>query len=149
RRHVQPERDPEDLAPLQQVRDLVGVHPLTDAEVLAQDLAERPVRDPVSVCEAATGANDGWRFLSREDAPQLLHEPRLPHTWLADEGNEMRLRLRSSSPVGRPKQVELALATDEHARKPTDPSRPACSGRAEDGRRDNAPRLPLRLHRPR
>jgi hypothetical protein len=51
--HVEPEGEPEDLALVQPVTDRIGRVALEDAEVLLEDFAERPVRDALSVREAA------------------------------------------------------------------------------------------------
>ena len=56
-RDVEPEREPEDLASLEAPLELLGGCALTQREVLAHDLAERPVGDPVAVRETAAGSN--------------------------------------------------------------------------------------------
>ena len=114
--------------------------------MLFEQLAQRPVGDPVAVREAPARTSHGHRLLLGEDLPQLAYEPRLPDSRLADDRDEVRLGVGRSSPVGRPKQLELALTTDEDAAEASQPPRAHQSKSAKDGPTRNSSGLALRLH---
>src|SRR5439155_11189516 len=86
---------------------------LQDAEVLAQDLGERPVRGAVPVREAAAGALHRLPLLRGEPRPQLSHEPRLADAGVAHDRHQAGRVVANDPLVGRAKLVELMLSTDE------------------------------------
>ena len=125
--------------------DLLVIGGLPDSEVLLHDLAQRPVRDPVAVREAAAGPPvRGW-LLAGEQLPELPHEPGLPDARLAEEGHEMRLPLGDGPPERRHEQLELRLAPHEDPFEPCSPSRTSQCQRTQDGTTFHPLRLPLGL----
>ena len=111
---VETERQPEELAPREAPFEVLGGCALAKSQVLANDLAERPVRDPVAVRETATGADGRSGFLACEGDEELAHQTRLPDARLADERHEVRLRGGRRAPVRRTQQLELAVPPHEH-----------------------------------
>ena len=53
-----------------------------------QHLAERPIRSPCSIREAATGATERLGLLIRQLLPELAYESRLPDARIADDGHK-------------------------------------------------------------
>src|SRR5438067_8992877 len=82
---------------------------LTEIEVFAQHLGQRPVRDAVTVRETAAGPLQWLRLLLREPSPQLTHEPSLPNTRVAGDRNQQGPAL-GHGPLVRPAEsIELGL----------------------------------------
>src|SRR4051794_955159 len=96
---------------------------LEDPEMLLEHLAERPVRDRVSVREAAARTAKRLRILRTDPSPELTHEPGLTDSRVADERDEMWLALLDDPLVRRLQERQLALASDEGCRMPPDASR--------------------------
>jgi hypothetical protein len=82
--------------------------------VSLDDLAERPEGDAIAVGKAAalTPVRQDLRVVV-EPAPELGHEPRLAHPWLADERHELDSLLASRTRVRPPEQIEVVLPSDE------------------------------------
>ena len=90
---------------------------LDHAELLLDDLAQRPERQAVAVGRAAAlaPAHDGRTAV--DVAQELEHESRLAYAGLADDHRELRLR-RGSHLLQQPSQdAELDLAVDERRRE--------------------------------
>src|SRR5439155_9260695 len=85
--HVESEREGEDLAPAEPLERGLRRVALEQAEMLPQDLAERPVRD-LSVRQAAARALKRLGLLVGEPLPQLSDEPRLADPRVADDRHE-------------------------------------------------------------
>ena len=117
--------------------------------MLTHDLAERPVGDAVPVCETSTRTCDRGGILGSERIPQLLYEPRLPHSGLPDDRHEMRLGVHGGPPIRRAKKLELAVTAHEDAREAADATRPHHAERANDRDACHPARLPLGLDDPR
>ncbi len=142
---VQTEREPEDLTSLETALELLGGRTLTECELLAHDLAERPVGDSIAVRETAACPNHRRRLFVREDREELSHETRLPDAGLADEGDEVGLGAGCRAAIGGAEQVELAIAAHEDPAETRNASRPHRPERALDGHSVDASRLALRV----
>ena len=147
--NVEPEGEREDLATREPSLDLLERRALAQLVVLAQDLAERVVRDAGPVRQTSPRTVDGRRLLRRERLPELAHERRLPDARLTDERHQVRLGLRRRTSVRHAEKLELVVAADEHAAEPSDAARAHGAERAYDGRRDDTVRLPFRFDRSR
>ena len=112
---IEAKGEAQDLASLELPLHLIRPIAVAQPQVLFQKLTEWPVRDPVPIREASTGASEWYRLLVGERLPQLTNEPCLSDARLADDRHEMRLGLGGRAPIGRPKQLELGLATHEDA----------------------------------
>ena len=114
-------------------------------ELLAEDLAERPVGD-VAVGEAAAGALQRLRRLLGEPAPELAHERRLADACVAHERHEVRLPLLDGVPVDRLQQRRARVSRPTKPRAPPRTPRGRISvKRADERLRDDRLRLALRL----
>lgn len=119
-----PEREPEDLALAQAAAHGLGRLGLHEAELLAEDVRERPVRRPAPIGQAAPGPAERLGRLPREAMPELAHEPGFPHTGVAHGGDEAWAALLQNAGVGGVQEVELALAPDEDRAEPSEPGGP-------------------------
>ncbi len=145
---IEAEREGETVTARQLAPDLRLVGALEDPEVLLDDLADRPVGDSVAVRQAAARAPKRRGLLAREQLPQLAHERRLPDPRLADERHQVRLVLRDRAPVGGEEQLELRLATDEHALESRSSPRSRKRQRPQHGPRLEPIGLSLRVEHP-
>ena len=141
---VETERQPEELAAREALFEVLGGCSLAKSQVLTDDLAERPVRDPVAVREAATGADGRGGFLAGESDEELAHQTRFPDARLADERDEVRLRGGRRTPVRRTQQLELAVPPDEHPPEARHSPRTHGSERPHDRHAVDASGLALR-----
>src|SRR5207244_12451801 len=82
---VEPERKSEDLATAEPLANGFRRIAVQDAQVLLEALAERPVRDPLSVGETTAGAAERLRRLRGESLPQLAPAPCLPDSRVGDD----------------------------------------------------------------
>src|SRR5204863_5484579 len=115
---VEAERQAEVAKATQPLERDVRAIVLTEIEVFAQHLGQRPVRDAVTVRETAAGPLQWLRLLLREPSPQLTHEPSLPNTRVAGDRNQQGPAL-GHGPLVRPAEsIELGLASDEDSAKP-------------------------------
>src|SRR5262249_35261640 len=92
-RDVEPEGEPEQIAAGESRPHLLGRVALEDAELLLQNLPERPVRDALSVREAAAGAPQRLRLLLAEELPELTDETGLADARFAEHRDEARTSL--------------------------------------------------------
>ena len=144
---VEAERQAEVAKATQPLERDVRAIVLTEIEVFAQHLGQRPVRDAVTVRETAAGPLQRLRLLLREPSPQLTHEPSLPNTRVADDRDELGPPFRHRLLVRVAKALELGVATDEDCAEPADAARPHQREGMDEALRDDAILLPFRLHR--
>ena len=147
-RHVQSEGEAEDLVPGQARHRTLRSVAVENPEVLLQNLAERPVRDPVPIRETATCAPYRRRILTSEHLPQLAYQPCLSDAGLAHDRHQVGLLLRDDASIRRAEQVELGLAADEDATQAADTSRAHQRERPQHRAAQDFRRLPFCRHRP-
>jgi hypothetical protein len=126
--------------------DELGRIAVSDAELLLDDLAERPVRG-VPVGETPAGAPTRLRLLLREPLPQLPGQPRLADTRVAEDRHEVRRAELDGPAVGGAEQLELGVAADEGRPQAAHAAGPHERQRADDKAAGNRLGLPLRLDR--
>jgi hypothetical protein len=85
---VKAEGEPENLAGAEPVERHFWCVALQQAEVFLQHLAERPIRSPCSIREAAAGATERLGLLIRQLLPELTYESRLPDARIAEDGHK-------------------------------------------------------------
>ena len=98
---LQPERQSETLAGAEQAPNRLGRCVLLDAEVLLEDLPERPVRDPSAIRYAAACQAERFGQLGGEHGPELAHEARLANPGIAHDRHAVRLALTDDTAIGR------------------------------------------------
>ncbi|HEX7311915.1 MAG TPA: hypothetical protein VF232_12120 [Gaiellaceae bacterium] len=138
----------EDLAIAEQATDDVGRVVLENADVFLEDLAERPIRDPVAVGEAAAGPPDRLGLLGTQQLPELANEPRLADADVGHDRDHVRPALLDGAGIRCEEQVQLAGAADESLLQPSHASRPHERQRAEQRYADDAVLFPFRLDTP-
>ncbi len=140
---IEPESEPEDLAPLETCADLLRRSSFAEREVFAHHLAERPVGDSCAVGEAPAGAT------RRSRAPPSPARPRarargatfrrpahrrwsrgagrtaLRPAGTSRAGARARCRGRRRRGEGRSHRP-VAASSATHARRRTPPRRPTC-----------------------
>src|SRR5262245_53080654 len=110
---VQTEREPQDLAGAEAVqRDLRRVA-LQEAEMLLQHLAQRPVRRPASVWQAAARPAKRAGRLVRKPLAELADEPGLADAGVAEDGHALRPAFAHRPPVCAAEALELLVAAHE------------------------------------
>jgi hypothetical protein len=145
--HVQPEGQPEDLALVQAATHCVGRIALEDAEVLLEDLAQRPVRDALAVRQAASRSAKWLGLFVGKPFPELTHESCLADAGLTEDRNEDRLRSFYGTVVRRFEQAELFVTSHERASKSTDATRAHERERAHQRAARDAAGFALRFDR--
>ena len=141
---VEAEREAEDLAVAEPASNGLLLLALGNPELLAEDLAERPVRD-VAVRQAAAGALQRLRSLLGEPAPELAHQGRLADAGVAHQRHDVRLPLLGGVAVDRLQQRKLRVAPDEGTRAAAQAAGPHQRQRADERLPDDAVRLTLRV----
>ena len=100
---------------------LLGMVILVDVGRLADDLDDRPERDPLTVRQAPpTDAQDR----RRQRVEELLDEAGLPNARVADDRDHPEHRAADDGIEGRPQSPELVIASDQRDRVASD-RRPA------------------------
>ncbi len=143
---VETECEPEDLAAVQPFERSLGRVAVEQAELLLEDLAERPVRD-LAVGQAAPRALERLRLAAGKPLPELTHEPGLPQARIAENQLQPRRPLGDDLLVRRPELSELGLAADERRRETADAARPLQRQRPDERAARNPARLSFRLDR--
>ena len=139
RRDVEPEGEPEDLAARETRDDLIRGRPLAQPEVLAHHLAERPVRDPRAVGEAPCRCDRAAPASSSASASQSSLTSRdLPTPGSPTIVTRCGSDCAAATPVRGPKQLELAVPTDEDTPEPAHATRPHGAKSADDRGGDHA-----------
>ncbi len=119
-RCLQPERQAQNrVSPKAAPHDLLRVV-LGKAEMLADDIADRHVRDPSAVGEAAACAEDRFGRPGTEPLPKLAEQCRLPDPGVAHDGHEARPALFDDAKVRPLESLELSVTADEGALQPAD-----------------------------
>src|SRR5919201_776331 len=143
-RDIETQREPENVVRIEPLERGLRRVALQEPEVLSQRLAERPVRSPRSVGEAASGAPQRFRILVGEPFPELARQPRLADAYIAENGHEPRAPLLERRAVGAAEPFELPITADERSCKAADSTRPHQRERAHEASRDDSFGLPLR-----
>ena len=112
-----------------------------DPRGLADDLAERPERDPAAVRRVAADDHAGLGLLAPKRADQLGGEPGLSDAGLAGDRDELRHPRAGRTAIDEAEQVEVVFAADERRRREA-PARAVGADRA--GRDEWRPRSPSR-----
>ena len=141
---VEAERETEDRALAEPLPHGLLLLVLGNPELLAQDLAERPVGD-VAVRKAAAGALERLRRLLGEPAPELADERRLADAGVAHQRDDVRLALLGGVTVDRLQQRQLRVAADKCPCAAAEPARPHQRQRANERLRDDGLRLALHV----
>jgi hypothetical protein len=148
-RCLEPEREAQDRAFAEPTAHRVGRIALEQAEVLANDLTERQVRDPAAVREAAPDAPLRFGRLRAEPLPELADQRRLPDSGLAHDRDELGRLLLDRATVCTLQRFELLLAADEGVAQPAHAARPHQRERADEPATDDSVGLSLRRERQR
>ena len=129
-RRLQAERHRQDLALAELgTNELLGIV-LRAREMALQHFRERPVRDAATVGEAAAGVAGRRGRIMREELQEGIDEPCLADARLTQDRDEVRLTAFDCAPERGLKELELAVASDEHALQPCNPARPRQCERA-------------------
>ena len=94
-----------------------------DPEMLLQNLAERPVRDPVTVRQAPAAAQQRLRRLAAQPPPEFTKEPGLAHPGITDDRDQGRPAAGDDAAIGLPQVRQLAVAADERRLQAAEPAR--------------------------
>src|SRR6202162_4777577 len=106
--------------------------------MLAHDIAERHVRDPLAVRDAASGVSDRFGRFGTEPLPELMDQRRLPDSRVAHDRHEVRPPFFNSAAVGTLQRLELSLAADEGRGQATNAARPNMRQRADEPATDDS-----------
>ena len=122
-RRLQAERHRQDLA-LSELgtNDLLGIV-LRAREMALKHFRERPVRDAATVGKGAAGVTGRRGRIMREELQEGIDEPRLADARLTQDRDEVRLTAFDCAPERGLKELELAVASDEHALQPCNAAR--------------------------
>lgn len=110
---LEPERQGERLVPAETLQDCGGRVAFEHAEVLLEDLAERPVGDRLPVGQAATRPPGRLLRLAAEPVPELPDEAGLADARIAHDRDDVRLAGLGDPAVRGLEQVQLGLPADE------------------------------------
>jgi hypothetical protein len=121
---VEAQREPENVTGAEPVERHLWCVALQQAEVFLQHLAERPIRSPCSIREAAAGATERLGLLICQLLPELAYESRLPDTRIAEDGHKPGSSLLGNRRVSVEEALQLMIATDKRLRQAADSPRP-------------------------
>ena len=145
-RRGQPEREAEPLT----ASDPFGGHvrriAVQDPEMLLQHLAERPVRDPVTVRQAPAAAQQRLRRLPAQPPPEFTEEPGLAHPGITDDRDQVRPAAGDNAAISLAQVRLLAVAADEHRLQAAEPTRAHQRQRAHELAAADPAGFACRLH---
>jgi len=109
----EPERHAENRPLAEPVADGVRRIAFEQAQMLANDLAQRHVRDPPAVRETASDPPQRLGRPGAEPRPELPEQRRLSNPRIAHDGHEPRMGVFDNPGVRPLQRVELLPAADE------------------------------------
>ena len=144
-RDVEAESEPEDGAFAEHAEDSLRRVAVEQAEVLPDDLAERPVRTGRPVGRTAAGATQRLRRLGAAPRPELAQQTRLADARLTHDRDGLGPAGRARALVRLAQLRELGVAADERGAQAGEPARAHEGERADELPARHTFRLALRL----
>ena len=146
-RHGKPYRQSEARVRPQAIEHGLRWIALEDPEVLAEHFGERPIRDALSVRQAAPRALKGLRLLLGKPGPELAHQTRLPDSGVTDDRDQSRPALGHRGAICIAQPLELAFPAHESRPQHAHPPWPHQRQSAHEPTARDTVRLPLRRDR--
>ena len=145
--HIQPERQPQDLARAEAFEHHRRRIALEDPEMLLQHLRERPVRDALAIGETPSGPPQRLGRAVTQPFPEFAHDPCLADPRIPEDRYELWFPPVLDLRVGSLEHLHLFVTADECPAKASDTARTHERKSAHEASAVDPSRLPLGLDR--